>query len=470
MVLAKLENYINGTFQAPSSQNYIESYNPAIGKAFLGWSTTKRSLRSEIMLKIAHLIEEKLEDFAVAESRDQGKPIKLAREVDIPRAVYNFKFFATYILHLESKATEIDGIATNYVQRTPVGVAALISPWNLPLYLLTWKIAPAIAYGCTCVCKPSEFTSHTAYLLCKVMSQAGLPAGVVNMVFGNGVNAGEALVNHPNVDVVSFTGGTLTGSRIASNCAPKFKKVSLELGGKNANIIFADCNFEEAVNTTVRSSFSNQGEICLCGSRIFVEESIYEKFIESFIEKTKKLKVGDPSDASTNLGAIVSKEHLEKIQFYVDLAKQEGGKIVHGGERITVSCKSFINGKETDETTNGWYFSPTIITGLSPSHRVCQEEIFGPVVTVVPFKTEEEVLEYANGTEYGLSSSVWSENGRKAKRIAEKLQVGTVWINCWMIRDLNMPFGGVKASGLGREGSAYSLEFFSEEKTICMAN
>eukprot|EP01098_Paradermamoeba_levis_P007594 TRINITY_DN3147_c0_g1_i1.p1 TRINITY_DN3147_c0_g1~~TRINITY_DN3147_c0_g1_i1.p1 ORF type:complete len:391 (-),score=103.64 TRINITY_DN3147_c0_g1_i1:33-1205(-) len=352
----------------------------------------------------------------------------------------------------------VDGVAVNYTVRSPVGAAGLISPWNLPLYLLTWKIAPALAVGNTVICKPSELTSLTAWMLCKVMVEAGLPPGVCNMVFGYGAKAGAALVGHPKVPLISFTGGTKTGEAILLNSAKYFKKVSLELGGKNPNIIFDDCNFAEALATSVRSSFANQGEICLCGSRIYVQDTIYDKFVEGFVQKTKEIKVGDPTDPTTTMGALVSKEHRQKIEYYVQVAKEEGGKILTGGARPE------LDGNLKD----GYFYQPTVIVGLGPSSRVQMEEIFGPVVTISPFKTEEEVLEYANCTEYGLSASVWTLNVHRANRVAQKLQTGTVWVNCWMVRDLRVPFGGVKSSGVGREGGAHSIDFFTEHKTICL--
>ncbi|KAJ3271536.1 Aldehyde dehydrogenase 8 member A1 [Terramyces sp. JEL0728] len=475
-----LTNFIDGQFVEPVERNYLDNINPATGAvygqipnstskdvelavksantAFETWSETTRSYRSSTMMKIADIIESRLEEFAVAESKDQGKPVSLARNVDIPRAIYNFRFFANSILNQTQAHSELDGVAYSYVLKEPVGVAALISPWNLPLYLLTWKIAPCIAFGCTCVCKPSEFTSVTAWMLCQAFQEAGLPKGVVNMIFGTGASAGSPLINHDDVPLLSFTGGTVTGELIYKAAAGKNKKVSLELGGKNANIIFADCNFEEALDTSIRSSFSNQGEICLCGSRIFVQEEIYEKFLVEFTKKAEQLSVGDPSDPNTNLGPVVSQPHLEKILYYIDIARKEGAKILTGGARIT-----------TESLKSGFFVRPTVITNVHPTESRCQkEEIFGPVVTITPFKSEEEAIKFANSTQYGLSSSIWTENGRKANRVARKLKVGTVWVNTWMTRDLNMPFGGVKNSGLGREGKDDSAHFFCEDKTICI--
>ncbi|KAG0222666.1 Aldehyde dehydrogenase 8 member A1 [Actinomortierella wolfii] len=478
-----IDNFINNEHVPPVSGKYFDTYEPAKGTshalipestsadvdlafaaasaAFPAWSKTPPQQRAAILYKIADLIEARLDDFARAESKDQGKPVELARTVDIPRAGYNFRFFAGRILHAVEEAGDLPGIGFSYVQRMPVGVAGLISPWNLPLYLLTWKIAPCIACGNTAICKPSEFTSLTAYMLCSVMKEAGLPAGVVNMVFGTGMGAGQALVEHPRIPLISFTGGTVTGAKIIAASAPLFKKLSLELGGKNANIVFADCDFEQALRTSVRSSFANQGEICLCGSRIFVERPIYEKFVSRLVEEAKKLVVGDPSQKETNLGALVSKEHWQKVVGYIELAKQEGGTIECGGKKPESLAPDF---------QNGYFLEPTIITGLTPQCRVMREEIFGPVVTVYPFDTEEEVIGYANDSNYGLSCSIWTENGRRQRRVASAIQAGTVWVNTWMARDLRMPFGGMKQSGLGREGGDHSLDFFTELKTICLAD
>jgi len=382
----------------------------------------------------------------------------LAKTVDIPRVCANFRFFAGAILHHQENATDMDGIATNYTIRTPVGVAGLISPWNLPLYLLTWKHAPALAVGCSVVCKPSEFASATSWMLCSILNEAGVPPGVVNMIFGTGPSCGKLLVQHPDVPLISFTGGTATGEHIIRDSAPQYKKLYLELGGKNPNIIFDDANLEECVATTIRSSFSNQGEICLCGSRILVQEGIYEKFLKLFVEKTKQLVVGDPKDPKTNVGALVSKEHREKVEYFIALGKEEGGTIVCGGNRPHVS----------EELKNGYYLNPTIITGLSPKCRTQQEEIFGPVVGITTFKTEEEAIEIANCVKYGLAATLWTENIGRAHRVAQEIESGTVWVNCWMVRDLRVPFGGVKHSGLGRASGEASIDFYTEQKNVCI--
>ncbi len=479
---AKIQNFIDGEFVEPKSGKYLDNIEPATGKpysqvadsgkedvdlavaaaekAFSDWSRKPAAERSQMLLRIADLIERDLEKFARAESIDTGKPITLARSLDIPRAVANFRFFATAILHTENEAHVTDGIAFNYTLRQPRGIAGLISPWNLPLYLLSWKIAPAIAVGNTAIAKPSELTPMTAFLLCEVCVEAGLPNGVLNIVHGTGQNVGAAITAHPKITTISFTGGTATGKKVAEACAPLFKKVSLELGGKNPNIIFADADPEAAIDGSVRSSFANQGQICLCGSRVFVERPIYAKFVERFIDKASELKQGDPLDEETEQGAIVNKGQLEKVKFYVDLAKKEGGKIALGGKTPEAP---------NARTREGYFFSPTVIVGLPVACRTNREEIFGPVVTITPFDSEDEVIGYANDVEYGLSSSVWTENLSQAHRVAEQIHTGTVWVNCWLIRDLRVPFGGMKASGVGREGGVEALRFFTEPKNVCIA-
>jgi aminomuconate-semialdehyde/2-hydroxymuconate-6-semialdehyde dehydrogenase len=478
--MEKILNYINGTLVEPLSGNFFDNINPAEGKpyslvpdsdkedvveattaakqAFAKWSTTPARERSAVLLKIAELIERDLNKLALAESTDQGKPVKLAESLDVPRAAANMRFYATAILHENAEAHFTDNEAINYSHHTPIGVVGCISPWNLPLYLFTWKVAPALAAGCTVVAKPSEITPMTAYLFSKICIEAGLPAGVLNIVQGVGTKAGQAIIEHPEIKAISFTGGTATGKRIAATAAPMFKKLSLELGGKNPNIIFADCDFEKAVSTSIHSSFANQGEICLCGSRIFVERTIYEKFITAFRERTKKLIVGDPLDEKTNLGAIASEAHLNKVLSYIELAKQEGGTIIQGGQQV----------KLTGRCANGYFIEPTIITGLTHTCRTNQEEIFGPIVTIMPFDTEAEVLEYANSTTYGLAATIWTENLKRAHRVAAQIKSGIVWVNCWLFRDLRTPFGGMKQSGIGREGGFEALKFFMEEKNVCI--
>ena len=475
-----IKNYINGELIAPIGKQYIDNYNPSNGKvyslipdsderdveiatkaalkAFTTWSITSKTERSRILMRISELISENLERLAIAESMDNGKPVALAKLVDIPRAASNFHFYATGILHYSAESHSMEDTAINYTLRSPVGVAGCISPWNLPLYLFTWKIAPALASGNCVVAKPSEITPMTAYLLSELCIEAGLPKGVLNIVHGYGHKVGAAISSHPSIPLISFTGGTKTGAEIARVAAPMFKKLSLELGGKNPNIIFADCDYEHMLKTTLNSSFSNQGQICLCGSRIFIERSMYEKFKKDFIPLVNKIKVGDPSDKDSRMGAVVSKPHMEKVLSYIELAKEEGGKVLCGGTQL----------KLEGELADGYYLAPTVIEGLNYNCRTNQEEIFGPVVTIMPFDTEEEVLMYANSTQYGLASILWTENLTRAHRIANNLHTGIVWINCWLLRDLRTPFGGVKSSGVGREGGFEAFDFFKEPKNVCI--
>ncbi len=480
--LDQIQNFIDGEFVPPLGGKYLDNIEPATGKsyslvpdsdrqdveravvaaekAFPAWADTPVAERSRLLLRIAELIDRDLEKFARAESIDTGKPLALARSLDIPRASSNFRFFATAILHTENEAHMMDGVAFNYTLRQPRGVVGLISPWNLPLYLLSWKIAPAIAVGNTAVAKPSELTPMTAFLLCEICREAGLPDGVLNIVHGTGPNVGAPITAHPKIGTISFTGGTVTGRKVAEAGAPLFKKISLELGGKNPNIIFADADLDAAIAGSVRSSFANQGQVCLCGSRVFVERPVYDEFVRRFSEKVGQLKQGDPLEEKTEQGAIVSQTQLEKVKFYVDLAKEEGGTIALGG--VAPSAPN-------DRCRDGYFFPPTVITGLPVGCRVNREEIFGPVVTITPFDKEEEVIGYANDTEYGLASSVWTQNLSRAHRVAEQIHTGTVWVNCWLVRDLRVPFGGMKQSGVGREGGEEALRFFTEPKNVCIA-
>ena len=442
--------------QADSSD--VELAVASAENAFPFWSELSAENRSKYLLKIADLIEENLEEFAKAESLDNGKPLSLATSVYIPRAISNFRFFATAPIHFASEAHPMPGVGINYTLRKPIGIVGCISPWNLPLYLFTWKIAPALAAGNCVIAKPSEITPYTAFLLSKICIEAGLPKGVLNILHGTGMAVGNSIVAHPKIKAISFTGGTSTGKHIASIAAPMFKKLSLELGGKNPTIIFADCDFENTIQTVVNSAFSNQGQICLCGSRIFVEKSIYEKFKNAFVEKVKNLAVGDPNDSNTKVGAIVSQAHFEKILSYIELAKTEGGKVLCGGSSLKIAGRC----------QDGFFIAPTIIEGLTYNCRTNQEEIFGPVVTITPFDGEEDVLMMANSVVYGLASSIWTQNIDRATRMAEKIEAGIVWINCWMIRDLRTPFGGAKASGVGREGGWEAMRFFTEPKNVCI--
>lgn len=475
-----IKNYINGKFVNPIQNQWIDNYNPSVGEvygqipnstqedvekayqsakeAFPAWSNTTLAERSKILSNIARLIEQKLAILAEAEAKDNGKPLSLAKAIDIPRASSNFQFFADAITQFSSEAHESVGLgAMNFTLRQPIGVVGCISPWNLPLYLFTWKIAPAIAAGNCVVAKPSEVTPMTAYLLGEICNEAGLPKGVLNIVHGLGTTTGQAIVEHPNIKAISFTGGTKTGAHIARVAAPMFKKLSLELGGKNPNIIFADCNYEDMLATTVRSSFANQGQICLCGSRIFVEQSIYEKFKKDFVQKVSELKIGNPFEVDTNIGALVSKQHLEKVKSYIDIVEQEGGKILQGGNKVEVK------GSE-----KGYYLQPTVIEVKSNQCKLNQEEIFGPVVTIMPFTSEEEVLAMANDVTYGLSSTLWTNNLQRTMRMSKNLHTGIVWVNTWLLRDLRTPFGGQKASGVGREGGFEALRFFTEPKNVCI--
>lgn len=473
-----LLNYVNGNLTDSISKAYLDNTEPATGKvfsyvpdsderdvqlayeaaknAFSAWSKTSLENRMMVLMRIADGMEKNLEEFVKAESQDNGKPLKLARAVDIPRAVSNFRFYASAVQHFASESHQMPGVGINYTLRQPIGVVGCISPWNLPLYLFTWKIAPALATGNCVVAKPSEITPYTAFLLSKVCIEAGLPAGVLNIVHGLGHKVGQAIIEHKNIKAISFTGGTETGKRIAATAAPMFKKLSLELGGKNPTLVFADCNFDETVKQIVTASFSNQGEICLCGSRIFVEESIYEKFKNAFVERVKSLKVGDPNDDASNLGAIVSRQHQQKILSYIQLAQEEGGTILCGGSEIKLEGRC----------ANGYFVAPTVIDGLSYDCRTNQEEIFGPVVTLTPFNTEEELLMMANSVQYGLSATIWTSDLTRAHRMAENIEAGIIWINSWLVRDLRTPFGGIKASGVGREGGWEAMRFFTEAKNV----
>ena len=473
-------NFIDGQFVAPIEGAYLDNYCPRDGlvmgkipdssaadidaavaaakRAFPKWKKLTRSERSDFLYRIADLIEAKIDLFAETESRDQGKPIHLARSVDIPRVIDNFRFFAGAVLHQQEKAFQSSELVLNYTRRDPLGVAGLISPWNLPLYLLTWKIAPALATGNTVVAKPSELTSMTAALLATVMVEAGLPPGVCNLVFGRGQTAGDALVGHRDVPLISFTGGTETAAAIGRRAAPLYKKMSLELGGKNPAVIFADCDLEVAVNTTIRSSFTNQGEICLCTSRLLIEDSIFETFTDLLVDKVKALKVGDPRKADSFMGPLVSREHRDKVAGFVERAKAQGLEVLCGGESL----------KLTGELDGGYYYAPTILSAPDTCAEIMQQEVFGPVVTVTPFKNYHDAIAKANSTRYGLATTIWTQNLNTAHAAAADIDAGLVWINTWMLRDLRTPFGGVKDSGVGREGGTYSLEFYTEEKNICL--
>ncbi len=475
-----IKNYINGELIEPVGKKWLDNYNPATGEvygqlpdsdehdvnmavsaaeeAFPAWSALSKLQRSDYLKKIADLILANLDELAMAESIDNGKPYWLAKKVDIPRAAENFSFFSTAILQWKDEANHMDGNYVNYTLHQPLGAVACISPWNLPLYLFTWKIAPALVTGNCVVAKPSEITPMTAFLLSQICIQAGLPKGVLNIVHGLGTKAGDALISHSNIQAISFTGGTKTGAYIAAKAAPIFKKLSLELGGKNPNIIFEDCDYDKMLSTTLRSSFENQGQICLCGSRILVQRSIYEKFKTDFVAAVKALKVGDPLQDDSKMGAIVSKQHYEKIVSCIQLAEDEGGVILCGGSPLQLDGRC----------AEGWFIAPTVIENLGPHCRTNQEEIFGPVVTLQAFDTEEEALALANASSYGLAATIWTTNMAKANRMAAGVESGIIWLNCWLVRDLRTPFGGMKNSGVGREGGVHALEFFTETKNICI--
>jgi len=480
--MQRIQNFIHGAHADPQGVQWLENVEPATGKvyarlpasdardveaavasarrAFPSWSAMPASRRSSILFRLAELIERDIERFARAESIDTGKPIALARHMDIPRAVANFRHFAGAVqfVHSQSHVTDEPSRALNYTLRQPLGVVGCISPWNLPLYLFTWKIAPALATGNCVIAKPSELAPMTACMLGALCEEAGVPAGVLNIVHGLGKDAGAAIVAHPGVRAITFTGGTRTGAAIAAVAGPMFKPMALELGGKNPTIICADADFENAVATSVRAAFTNQGEICLCGSRIFVQRSLHDRFVQAFVEQASQLKQGDPLEESTQQGALISRDHMKKVLDAIALAKQEGGEIVLGGGA------AHVGGRCAD----GFFVQPTVCIGLAAESRTCQEEIFGPVVTISSFEDDEELLRQVNSVRYGLSASLWTRDLARAHHLAERIEAGTVWINCWLLRDLRVPFGGTKHSGVGREGGEEAIRFFTEPKNVCL--
>lgn len=480
MIMLNIHHYINGELRPSAKESWLDNHEPATGQvyariadagraeldaavaaaqqAFPAWSQMPADERAQWLHKLATALETRLEEFAQAESRDNGKPVSLARSVDIPRAVANLRFYAAAATQFASEAHHMELGALNYTLRQPLGVVGCISPWNLPLYLFTWKIAPALAAGNCVIAKPSEITPYTAYLFSEVCRDAGLPPGVLNILHGRGAGIGQQLVEHPAVKAISFTGGTHTGARIATTAAPLFKKLSLELGGKNASIVFADCDFDLTVRETLRAAFSNQGEICLCGSRLLVERTLYDRFRDAFVAQAAALRIGDPQDADTDQGALVSEAHMNKVLGCIETARAEGGKVLTGGERVQ------INGRCTD----GWFVAPTVIEGLDANCHTNQEEIFGPVVTLLPFDDEADAIALANSTRYGLAGSVWTQDLGRAHRVASAVDAGLLWVNCWMLRDLRVPMGGMKDSGVGREGGFDALRFFTEAKNVCV--
>jgi aminomuconate-semialdehyde/2-hydroxymuconate-6-semialdehyde dehydrogenase len=473
----QLQHFIGGEYSPSSSGKTFDSINPAtqevLAKVALGtaddidqaaqaahksfengpWSKMPIKERAQVLRKIGDLILERKTELAEAESLDTGKPINETLEGDIPRAALNFHFFADYASSVNDEYFVTSENERHVAMREPLGVIGLITPWNLPLYLATWKIAPCLVMGNSCILKPAEWTPYTACLLGEIANQAGLPKGVLNIVQGFGADAaGEALTRHPLVSKISFTGETSTGKAIMKAAADTLKEVSFELGGKGANIIFADADLNEAIPTSVRAAFRNQGQICLAGSRLFVHEKVFNQVVEALVERVKNIRVGDPLSKETDMGALISKEHMEKVQSYIAMGKAEG-KLLTGGERI----------KELGE---GNFLSPSVFTGLNYDSRFCQEEIFGPALPVIPFSSDEEVIKMANSTVYGLSASLWSKDVDRCHQISNKLKSGLVWVNCWFARDLRTPFGGQKSSGIGREGGLYSLDFYSQHKTI----
>lgn len=480
--MTELQNFIDGRLQPAASGEWIDNIEPATGKpysriprsgaadveravesakrAYPGWAAMPIEERSACLTRLSQAVEAHADEWAVAEARDNGKPVGLAKEVDMKRSASNLAFFATAIQHFASEAHIPSGpVHINYTHRKPIGVVGCISPWNLPLYLFTWKVAPALAAGNCVVAKPSEVTPMTAYLLSTCIEAAGFPPGVFNVVHGLGPEAGEAIVTHPDIKALSFTGGTATGAHIQRATAGTFKKLSLELGGKNAAIVFADSDLEDALRTTVRSSFANQGQICLCSSRILIERSVYAEFRDRLVEKARNMSPGDPLEAGTKMGAVVSEAHRDKILAAITRAEADGGTILAGGSAATAP-----NARCAD----GYFVQPTVIEGVPSTCDLNQQEVFGPVISLMPFDTEEEALALANSTDYGLSATVWTQDLKRAHRVAAHLETGIVWVNCWLVRDLRTPFGGVKSSGVGREGGFEALRFFTEPQNVCI--
>jgi len=468
--------------QPPTGGAYLEDYEPASGRvhflvpesgpedleraveaakrAFPAWSSAPAQARATVLARIGRTIRERTSELARAETIDNGKPISLSESLDIPRAAVNLEFFAAAASQFASESHSTDAATLNYTLREPHGVVGCISPWNLPLYLFTWKVAPALAAGNCVVGKPSELTPVTAWLFSRICADAGLPEGVLNVLHGSGPGIGQAIVEHPDIPALSFTGGTATGERLARTASPMFKKLSLELGGKNPSIVFGDCDRDRAIDGVLQAAYSNQGQICLCGSRVLVQRSIYEEFRDALLERASALRVGDPLDRDTRQGAVVSAQHFEKILSRIRIARKEGGEVLCGGQATT---------PDSPRCADGWFIEPTLIEGLAAGCSTNQEEIFGPVATIAPFEDEEEAVSLANATRYGLAASLWSRDVDRCHRVARRLEAGLVWVNCWMVRDLRTPMGGVKHSGIGREGGMEAMRFFTEPKNVCIS-